>query len=320
MKVLVTGATGKVGSALVPRLVADGVRVRALCHNRPLDVHGVESVFGDISQRADVARAMEGVTHVVHLATCKETPDEVMDVAVKGLFWLLEECRANAAFRQFVLVGGDAAIGHAFHPQPAPVTESAPHAAYPGSYALSKVLEEVMLEQYRVQYGLWGCCLRAPWIMEKDDFRYTLSFGHDAFGGPSWREMVGDDEADRAAEAGAVPLALDVEGASLKRSFVHVDDLVDALVRALDNPAATGLFNIGMDEPVDYAVVASHLAATRGVGAVEVKTAMHSVWLDNAKAKSVLGWRPRYDTARLVDAAFDYVRADDDPRRVWYPG
>ena len=62
--------------------------------------------------------------------------------------------------------------------------------AYPGCYALSKVLEEVMLEQFGIQYDLNGCCLRAPWIMEKDDFRYTLSFGDDLFGGPDWKTMV----------------------------------------------------------------------------------------------------------------------------------
>jgi len=62
--------------------------------------------------------------------------------------------------------------------------------AYPGCYALSKVLEEVMLEQFGIQYGINGCCLRAPWIMEKDDFRYTLSFGEDVFGGPDWKTMV----------------------------------------------------------------------------------------------------------------------------------
>ena len=38
---------------------------------------------------------MDGVTHVLHLATSKETPESVMDVAVKGLFWLLEACRTS---------------------------------------------------------------------------------------------------------------------------------------------------------------------------------------------------------------------------------
>ena len=42
------------------------------------------------------------------LVACKETPDEVMDVTVKGLFWLLEEFRASPTARRFVLIGGDA--------------------------------------------------------------------------------------------------------------------------------------------------------------------------------------------------------------------
>ena len=39
--------------------------------------------------------------------------------------------------------------------------ETQPHSAYPVCYALSNVLEEVMLQQYPIQYGLNGCCLRA---------------------------------------------------------------------------------------------------------------------------------------------------------------
>ena len=115
---------------------------------------------------------MDGVTHVVHLATCKETPEVVMDVTVKGLFWLLEAFRASQTAEQFMLIGGDAAIGHFFYDHDGPVTEPTPHKAYPGCYALSKVLEEVMLQQTIIQYGINGCCLRAPWIMEKDDFDY----------------------------------------------------------------------------------------------------------------------------------------------------
>ena len=73
-------------------------------------------------------------------------------------------------------------MGHFVYPHPLPVTEKQKHSAYPGCYALSKVLEEVMVEQYGIQYDLNVCCLRAPWIMEKDDFKYQLSFGEDVFG------------------------------------------------------------------------------------------------------------------------------------------
>ena len=114
---------------------------------------------------------------------------------------------------------------------------------------------------------------------------------------------------------------LDLDGHPVKRNFVHVDDLVSAMLLALNNPKAKQqLFNICMDEPIDYGEMGRYLHKTRGLPTVEIKTEYHSTWLDNTKAKFLLGWRPEYDLKRMIDSAFDYVRADDDPRKVWYPG
>jgi nucleoside-diphosphate-sugar epimerase len=326
MLILVTGATGKVGQAFIARMArmpaATPVKIRALCHNRLLPETEMLSVMkGSISDRQVCRAAMQDVTHVVHLATCKETPEDVMDVAVKGLFWLLEEFRANPKAQRFVLIGGDAAVGHFFHRHPEPITEDAPHMAYPGCYALSKVLEEVMVQQYGVQYGIDWCCLRAPWIMEKDDFRYTLSFGDDLFGGPDWKTMVSEAEAEACRASGAVPLLQEMDGAPVKRNFVHVDDLVEAIMLTLTAKAARQrLYNISMDEPVDYQLVADHLAATRGLPSKPIRASFVSNWMDNSRAKAELGWRPSYDTRKLIDSAWGYRRSPTDPRRVWYPG
>jgi nucleoside-diphosphate-sugar epimerase len=324
--ILVTGATGKVGRAFIARLLGEprfgNWRLRALCHQRPLPAQErVESVFGAIQDRAAVQHALDGVTHVLHLATSKETPDDVMDVSVKGLFWLLEGCRTSPTFRQFILVGGDAAIGHFHYPHPVPVVETQPHSAYPGCYALSKVLEETMLQQYYIQYGLNGCCLRAPWIMEKDDLRFHLSFGPDVFGAPRWCDIVGAEAAAEHAARGAIPVLLDQAGTGVLRNFVHVDDLVGAILAAMDEPRARQqLMNVCMDEPVNYVRLGEYLARTRGLPPVPIRERHHSTWLDNSKAKFLLGWRPKYDLERLVDAAWAYERAADDPRRIWYPG
>jgi UDP-glucose 4-epimerase len=326
-RILVTGATGKVGQAFIGRLLAEQgafsrFTVRALCHNRRLEPRPrLEVVTGSIEHREVAERALADVTHVLHLATSKETPESIMDVSVKGMFWLLEASRQSPAFEQFILIGGDAGMGHFFYPHPIPVTETQKHTAYPGCYALSKVLEEVMLEQTEIQYDLNGCCLRAPWIMEKDDFKYQLSFGDDVFGGPRWRDLVGATDADRYVDEGAVPVMLDPDGRPVKRNFVHVDDLVSAILSALDNPAARRqTFNICMDEPVDYGELGAYLHETRGLRPISVPTPYRSTWLDNTKAKFLLGWRPRYDLKKMVDAAWAYERAASDPRKVWYPG
>ena len=324
MRILVTGAAGKVGQALLAQVRQSYPQavVRALLHSRDLAPQPwLETLKGSLSDRAVAEAAVRDCTHVVHLATCKETPDDVMDVTVKGLFWLLEAWRENPVAERFLLVGGDAAVGHFFYDHGGPVTEATPHRAYPGCYALSKVLEEVMLTQFGIQYGLDWCCVRAPWIMEKDDFRYTLSFGPDLFGGPNWAELAGPELAEAARKTGAVPILQDEDGVAIKRNFVHVSDLVSAILIALTAPVARQrLYNISMNEPVDYDEVAAILAETRGLPSVPVRSPYRSTWLSNARARAELGWRPAYDTRRLVTESWAYTRAPDDPRRIWYPG
>jgi UDP-glucose 4-epimerase len=325
-RILITGATGKVGAAFIERFLDDprfaSWSVRALCHQRRLPERPrLQVVTGSMGRREDLDHALEGVTHVLHLATSKESPDTIMDVAVRGLFWLLESCRTRPDFQQFILIGGDASVGHACYPHPIPVTETQRHTAYPGCYALSKVLEEVMLEQYALQYDLDVCCLRAPWIMEKDDLRFHLSFGTDVFGAPRWRELVSPADADAHERTHTIPVLVDADGKPVKRNFVHVDDLVSAILAAIDHPKARQqTFNVCMDEPVDYGALGAYLTESRRLPAVTIRAPFHSTWLDNSKAKFLLGWRPAYDLKRLIDAAWSYRRAPDAPRVVWYPG
>lgn len=326
MLVLVTGATGKVGQAFLARFLGDerwaGAGLRALCHNRTLPPEPrIESVRGSISDATVVEAAMRGVTHVFHMATVKEDPVQAMDVSVKGMFWLLEAFRKSPTARQFVLISGDCAVGHIFQRYEGPVTEESPRRPYPGVYALSKVIEETMLESYFGQYGINGVTLRAPWIMEKDDFRYALSFGDDQFGGPPWDALISPAERRMYQQNRNVPVLLDADGRPLRRNFVHVSDLVEAMIAVIDNPAARQqLFNIAMTRPIDYGQVADYLETTRGMRGVRINSPFHSNLLDNAKARLRLEWEPAYDMQRLIDEAFDYQRAEDDIRKVWYVG
>lgn len=326
MKLLVTGVTGKVGQKFLPAFLSaprfSDWDVVALCNNRVIESSERVSVIkGSISDKEVVSNAISGVTHIVHLAAVKETPELIFEVALKGLFVLLEECRKSDHVKQFIHLSGDCVVGHIFHEYDAPITEASEPKAYSGCYALTKVLEEAMLKQFGVQYGMNWSTLRAPWIMDKDDFRFALEFGEDQFGGPAWEDMIDAQLLQRYSNGGFVPVMRDVNGQYLKRSFLHVDDLVFAIIATIDNPRAAGqLFNIAMDEPVDYGAIGKILHDKNGLEPVDINTPFHSNWLDNSKARMMLGWRPEIGLEQLVDRAWEYKRDKNDPRVTWYPG
>ncbi len=326
MKLLITGATGKVGqnflTEFLSRTAYKNAEVVALCNNRTIaESDRVRVIRGSLADADSVTQAMDGVTHVVHMAAVKESPDLVIDVAIKGMFLMLETFRQSPTAEQFLLIGGDCSVGHIFHDYPSPITEESPRKAYPGCYALTKVLEEVMLEQYHFQYGLNGTILRAPWIMEKDDFRYAMSFGEDQFGGPNWDDLMSKADRKTYAAGKYIPLMKDVNGDPLRRNFIHVDDLVGAILKALGNPVSYGeTYNICMNEPVNYAQMAAYAKQLYGYEIVEISTPYFSNWLDNTKARLRLGWAPAVELEALIERAWQYKRDVKDPRKVWYPG
>src|SRR4051794_41580609 len=77
--ILVTGATGKVGQHFIQRVLAEPewreYRVRALCHHRLLAASDrLEVMRGSMVDHQSVLSAVAGASHVLHLATSKETP------------------------------------------------------------------------------------------------------------------------------------------------------------------------------------------------------------------------------------------------------
>ncbi|MBL1421597.1 MAG: NAD(P)-dependent oxidoreductase [Alphaproteobacteria bacterium] len=326
MKLLLTGGTGKVGQEFLQKFLAEDsfsdCEIVALCHNRVVAPHDrIKIIRGSISEEHIALQALAGITHVVHMAAVKESPDIAMDVSVKGMFWLLEAARKSLTFEQFILISGDCSVGHIFQQYHEPITELSPRKAYPGCYALSKLLEEVMLEQYQYQYNLNGCCLRAPWIMEKDDFKHVLKFDETQFGGPEWTNYISKKQIEKNIEKNTIPLMLDINNDPLKRNFIHISDLAKAIIAAIDEPKAhQQLFNISMDEPINYAKVAKYLNQTRKFKSSNIKTNHFSNWLDNRKARHLLNWAPEIGMEKLIEGAFTYQRKPDDPRVIWYPG
>ncbi len=140
MRVLVTGATGFIGSQLTAELVRRGYQVRVL--RRPtsktlmLDGLPVEHVYGDILQPDAVARAVAGcdwVFHVAALASYWRVPrEQVYAVNVQGTRVVMDACLREGV-RRVVYTSSVAAIGIPRNGQPA--DETNPFDALSASFA-----------------------------------------------------------------------------------------------------------------------------------------------------------------------------------------
>jgi uncharacterized protein YbjT (DUF2867 family) len=106
VKVLLTGATGFVGPAIVRKLVADGHTVRVLEHTpgSSSDLPSQEAVPGSMTDAESLRRAVEGQDAVVHLvAILTGKPEEFQAVMEQGTRDLLAASR-DAGVQRFVLM------------------------------------------------------------------------------------------------------------------------------------------------------------------------------------------------------------------------
>jgi len=322
--VLVTGASGKIGRRLIPALVDAGYKVRAVQFQTPVRYPGVQTVKGAVGDRAFVRRALKDIDAVCHLATSKEDPDGFIDVAVRGTFNLADEGRQSKRLKQIVYAGGDCSVGIFFYPQPIPLDENAPVRAYPGYYAFSKVMEETILDQSRMQYGLPVTNLRFSWIQDQDDILAYMTLAEPNFGGPPWKDLASTKAQKACFRRGrdGVGCLVHPDGKPYVRHLVGIDDVVQAFLLALGNPAAVGqTFHIAAPAPFSYDVLSATIGEKLRLPVVDFTfDGAYDFAINISKARSVLGYEPQFDVFRMVDAAIAFRESGGERAAVKYMG
>jgi nucleoside-diphosphate-sugar epimerase len=266
-RILVTGGSGFIGSALVKALVRDGHAVRVFDDNsrgaprRLADVRNdVEFIAGDIRDAAAVHAAVRGVEEVHHLAFVNGTeffysaPELVLEVGVKGMVNVLDACRA-ANVRRLVLASSSEVYQT---PPQVPTDERAPlvvpdptNARY--SYGGGKIISELMA----INYG-------------RKSFERVLIFRpHNVYGPDMGFEHVIPQFAIRLKRAaalhksGKVPFEIQGDGRQT-RSFCHVEDLVRGVMVMRAKGEHLGIYHVGTTEEVTIADVARRMASHAG--------------------------------------------------------
>lgn len=266
--VLVTGATGFIGARLVSRLRADGQQVRALVlPGDPVPAEwdsDVEVIPGDIAEPADVRRAITGAERVFHLAAVVGDwgPETLFRrVTVEGTRHLLAIAGEHDA--QVILASSIVVYGDRLGRQRC--DEEAPHGKPYGPYSRAKQMQEVLAHE-QIDRGA--------------DIRIVRPANVYGAGSRNWV-----DEVIRVLASGAPTL---VDGGVQDAGLVHVENVVDVMLRAASERAAAGMvFNACDELGVSWKQYFSDLATASGASrpgsvpgwlAWPLATVMERIW------------------------------------------
>jgi nucleoside-diphosphate-sugar epimerase len=271
MTVLVTGATGRIGSRLVPRMLSQGETVRVLARDRaraePLETHGAEVVEGDLGGKAALREALDGVDAVVHLAAAFRGVSDEEAVAVNrdATVGVGRAC-ATAGVKRLVFASTNLVYGPGRGRPAREDDELAPDGSY-GVYPETKVTAERALHEQHRESGLDLRVLRLAFVYGDGDPHLGESL--------RWaREWP----------------------AHKRLHLVHHADVAQAFLRALRADGLGGrTFNVADDAPITTVEVLE--LTGESVPPDAASRQLDDPWegiVDTARARAELGFRPVY--------------------------
>jgi UDP-glucose 4-epimerase len=309
MRVLVTGGTGYIGSTAVEILLGQGFEISILddCSMGHADTvpGGVRFIQGSLLNAVEVADALTGCDAVMHFAgkslvgESVEKPDLYQSVNVDGTRVLLDQMRKQS-IKKIVFSSSAATYGE---PKVVPILETA-ETIPTNPYGATKLAIDHMITQEASENGISAASLRyfnvagalkaqRGWLAERHNPETHLI-----------------PNVLRSTEANPVKIFgtdWPTEDGTCIRDYVHVIDLIDAHVKALNSLGAPGheIYNLGSGS--GYSVREVVQAASDAIG--------HQIpFLDSprragdpavliadiSKAKKILDWAPTRDLKTMV--------------------
>jgi len=270
MKILVTGATGKVGSRLTKRLAQRGNLVYALVRDRAraehLRVSGVELIEGDLLEADTLAAAVSGIDVVVHCAAFFRGATDEQAHATNDLGTRhLASAARSASVKRFIFTSTGLVYGSNGGRLASEEDRSTPTAAYPVS--------KLAAERYLLALdGLDVRVLRLPFVYGDGD--------------PHIREVI-------AVMRGFPP--------NQRMSIAHHADVAQAAMRLIDAPSPSyRIYNVVDDDAPEIATLFAAVGAPPPDGSDAAKATAFDALLDGRRIREDLGFKPVFP--RLADA------------------
>lgn len=310
MHYFVTGAAGFIGSNLCDRLLELGHRVTGFDNYSTGQERFIEKsvahpnfrmVKADLYEdRQTLAEAMAGTDFVFHFAANADVrfgaaqPRRDLEQNTIVTWNVLEAMRATGvksiAFSSTGSVYGEPDV----HPTP----ERAPFPVQTSLYGASKLAGEGLIQAYCEAFGFQGCIFRFVSILgERYSHGHVFDFYQRLMTNPEELHILGNGKQ--------------------RKSYLYVQDCVDAILTATAKPEKLVIYNLGTEEYCQVVDSASWICERMGVKPKFTFAGGERGWvgdspfifLDTARIRS-LGWKPKLGIRTAVERTVDYLAAN----------
>jgi UDP-glucose 4-epimerase len=304
--VAVLGGLGFMGSHICRELLRRGDRVRVFdklytSHDLVADIeHDIEIVEGDMSRPSDVLSAIADADTLIHLihttrpgSSMEDPAFDISSNVVANTKWLMQLKQTEVRRILFVSSGGTV-YGN---PQTIPIDED--HSTNPVcSYGIAKLAIEKYIAMYASMFGLDYCLLRPSNVYGEGQ---RLNVGQGIIGVLADRALRGEN------------LEIWGTGENL-RDYLHIDDMVSALMALLNYHGPHRVFNVASSEGRSVVEIVSLLTDYLKMRPEVVYKPdrgfdVPANVLDSSRLRHETGWQPRVDLSAGIARTVDWVRA-----------
>jgi len=310
--VLVTGATGLLGSWMVEDLLDRQANVVAIVRDgvprSKLALSGVQQrinvVNGDIEDFRLIERTLAEyeVTSVFHLAAqtqvlvANRSPLSTFESNVRGTYLLMEACRVNPAVKSIVVASSDKAYGSAEH---LPYDETTPlRGVHP--YDVSKSCADLITNSYAHSFGLPVCITRCGNLYGGGDLNWARII-------PGTIRSIWQNQAPIIRSDG-----------TLIRDYFYVRDAVDAYLMLAEQMETKGIrgeaYNFSNEIQLSVLALTQKLLILMGREDLQPivqgnnRGEIKDQWLSAAKARDQLSWHPRFELDSALAETIEWYK------------
>lgn len=308
MRCFVTGGAGFIGSNLVDRLLSLGHEVVVydnFSSGQERFLEGarrsprLQLVRGDLLDAPALERAIAGAEQVFHLAANADVrfgidhPSRDLEQNTVGTFRVLDAMR-KAGVRKIAFSSTGSVYGEA---KVFPTPEDAPFPVQTSLYGAAKLAGEGLVQAFCEGFGFQAWIFRFVSILgPRYSHGHVFDFYRSLRKDPTRLRILGDGKQ--------------------RKSYLHVDDCVDAILLALDKATArVNVLNLGTDEYCQVNDSVGWITEALGISPERTYTGGERGWIgDNpfilldCSRMRALGWKPRTTIRQGIVATLQYLK------------